>query len=347
MFEVIATVCLLANVDTCRDVLIPGFEQADATDCIAHLELEMPSVSGPTGPVFVKNTTCQPIGDIAKFQKVSNGVFAHRGAISDAAADNFGDVSNSGFVIGETSVAVIDTGGSRKAGEAIYRAIRQETDLPIDHVILTHMHPDHVLGASIFADLGARIIGHAKLTTALSDRAESYMTSFGELIGPAQFIGTRVVLPEASAQEMPPIDLGGRMLELRAWQTSHTTNDVTVFDPATGVMFTGDLVFHIHAPALDGSLRGWVDVLEEMEKLPIRKIVPGHGGPVLDWPDGARDLRQYLSVLIRDTRRALARGESLITAADNIATEEAQNWELFELFNARNATVAYTELEWE
>ena len=343
MFEAIATVCLLASPDICRDVLIPGHEHKDQAVCEASIAGPLPDF----GAVVVQELTCKPLGLIGKFEEVSDGVFAHRGIISDAATENFGDVSNAGFIVGTASIAVIDTGGSRKAGEAIYRAIRQQSDLPIKDVILTHMHPDHVLGASVFADSGAQIIGHSKLTAALQDRAETYLTNFGELIGAEQFIGTSVVLPDLSIEDSLEIDLGGRVVQLRSWQTSHTTNDVTVFDPDSGVMFTGDLVFHEHTPALDGSVRGWVTVLEDMRSLPVRQIVPGHGGPVLDWPDGLEDQSRYLDVLIRDTKEALDRGDSLRTAAETIGKDEAPYWQLFELFNARNATVAFTELEWE
>lgn len=344
MLEAIATVCLLADPATCREVLIPGFEAPEMAACVASITGLSPKFPEAE---FVQGVDCKPLGAIAKFREVAAGVYAHRGGISNVDVTNFGDVSNIGFIVGATSVAVIDTGGARKVGEAVYRAIRQHTDLPISHAILTHMHPDHVLGASVFKDAGARIIGHSKLGVALRDRAETYTTNFGGLMGAKNFIGTAVVVPDDGVTDRMDIDLGGRVVELRGWQTSHTSNDLTAFDVQSGVMFTGDLVFHEHTPALDGSVRGWVAVLEEMAELPIHKIVPGHGGPVLNWPDGAMALSAYLDVLITDTKAALDAGESLNTAAESIANSEAVHWELFELFNARNATVAYTELEWE
>ncbi|MEP2028265.1 MAG: quinoprotein relay system zinc metallohydrolase 2 [Paracoccaceae bacterium] len=344
MFEAIATFCLLAAPDICRDVLLPGYEAQTQATCEAKLEGHQPELADSTP---VSQPRCQMVGPIGRFEEISGGVYAHLGAISDAAPENYGDVANIGFIVGETSVAVIDTGGTRKVAEEIYRAIRARTDLPVSHVILTHMHPDHVLGAALFAQIGATVVGHEKLGSALTDRAETYLTNFGELIGQDQFVGTTVVLPDMTVSETPSIDLGGRVIELQSWQTSHTTNDLTVLDPTSGVMFTGDLVFHQHAPALDGSVRGWVEVLDIMKGLPVKRIVPGHGGPVLDWPGGAKDLSRYLHVLTMDTEKALNAGRSLSTAAETIATSEAENWELFELFNARNATVAFTELEWE
>ena len=67
-------------------------------------------------------------------------------------------------MIGYT-VAVIDPGGSRAIGEGLYVAIRRITDKPISHVILSHMHPDHIYGAEVFAAAGAEIIADRTIST--------------------------------------------------------------------------------------------------------------------------------------------------------------------------------------
>ncbi|HEY9039006.1 MAG TPA: quinoprotein relay system zinc metallohydrolase 2 [Roseovarius sp.] len=344
MFEAVVSLCLAGAPQMCRDVLVPGFEAASAAACMQALTAaDLPSFPD----LDVGEAACRPLGAVAEFTQIAEGVFVHRGAVSDAAQDNLGDVANIGFVIGSRSVAVIDTGGSRSVGEQVYRAIRRETDLPIRHVVLTHMHPDHVLGASVFADAGAEIIGHARLPGALNDRAENYLDAFGERIGDSAFIGTAVVRPTTGVSERLTIDLGGRALDLRAWRTAHSTTDITVHDRQSGVLFTGDLVVDVQTPSLDGSLTGWQAILAEMVALDLSRIVPGHGGPLLEWPDAAAPMLRYLDVLGEDTRAAIAEGMSLGEAVGTIAQSEAANWELFELFNPRNATVAFTELEWE
>ena len=346
MFEALLSLCLISEPASCRDVLLPGFE-ADAQEACEDRVTD--TDWKPRFPQYLHNVApeCRLPGPTADFVEIADGVFAHRGIVSDAAEENYGDVSNVGFVIGAKSIAVIDTGGSRKIAEMIYRAIRQHSDLPISYAILTHMHPDHVLGASVFADAGAKIIGHPGLARALADRAETYQDNFGRLIGAGQFIGTRIVVPDVVVDEVLQLDLGERMLALRTWPRAHTGTDLTVMDQASGTLFTGDLVFDKHAPALDGSLVGWQSVLAELMTLDAARIVPGHGGPVLDWPAGAEALARYLDVLAEDTRAVIDEGQPLSEAVDNIARSEASNWQLFDLFNPRNATVAYTELEWE
>lgn len=345
MFEIVVALCLIEAPSTCRDVLIPGTIAPDEITCAAALATAKPPALD--GLHQKGQPRCAPIGPTAAFDEVAPGLFAHRGHISDAAPGNFGDVSNAGFVVGGTSIAVIDAGGSRQVGESFYRSIRTVSDLPISHLILTHMHPDHVLGATVFRDAGAQIVGHPALERALVDRADAYLGNFGSLIGAEAFIGSGIVPPDITLTDRLTLDLGERSLDLQIWPQSHTSTDLTVLDTQTGTLFTGDLMFHEHAPALDGSLLGWQAVLDDLTQLEATMIVPGHGGPILHWPEAAAPLDAYLDVLAADTRAAVKEGISLGEAVETIAQSQAPNWQLFDLFNPRNATVSFTELEWE
>ncbi len=347
MFEAILSLCLAAGQD-CRPVLLPGYEARDHAGCAARLAETPPMLEDRFEGLHPDGAPqCQAIGRALDFSEVAPGVFVHHGAIAEPDSDNGGDISNLGFVLGDTSIALIDSGSARWIGEAAWRAIRSRTDLPVSHVIITHMHPDHALGASIFADAGAEIVGHAALDRSLADRRENYLESLATLIGPVPFIGTGTVATDRPITDEARIDLGNRTLVLRAWPRSHTGTDLTVFDQTSGILFTGDLIFHRHTPALDGALRGWQAVLKDLVELPIRQVVPGHGGPVLDWPEGAIAMQRYLEVLAADTRAALDAGQRMGEAIEAIAASEARHWELFDSYNPRNATVAFTELEWE
>jgi glyoxylase-like metal-dependent hydrolase (beta-lactamase superfamily II) len=142
------------------------------------------------------------------------------------------------------------------------------------------------------------------------------------------------------------LDLGGRQLNLRAWPTAHSDNDLTVFDEQSKILFAGDLVFVEHVPVLDGSLGGWLKLLDELNTIPAEHVVPGHG-PVSDWPAALADERHYLDVLASDVRTMIARGVPIKTAADTAAASERPHWKLFDDYNARNATAAFSEMEWE
>ncbi|UIJ72245.1 quinoprotein relay system zinc metallohydrolase 2 [Aurantimonas sp. HBX-1] len=279
--------------------------------------------------------------------EVAPGVFVHAGAVAQTSPGNRGDIANIGFVVGESAVAVIDSGGSVAVAESALAAIRQVTDLPVRYLINTHMHPDHVFGNQVFAGIGATIIGHRRLPAALSARADFYRQSMREQLGAELAGAVTITLPDETVEREQRIDLGGRTLLLRAWETAHTDNDLTVLDEATGTLFAGDLLFMQHVPVLDGSIKGWLAQLPELAALDAERVVPGHGPPSAPWPQALEAQTAYLEALAADLRAAIAAGVPIAEAVDGAAAGQAGNWRLFEAYNPRNATAAFAELEWE
>lgn len=350
MFELVVLACLTGELsDTCAERVLPSPIPASQATCEADADARADAWFDARPSLRQKGHACKSLADAGTpltLIEIAPGIYVHEGGIGVPNASNKGDLANLSVVIGEDSVAVIDAGGTRAVAEGLYLAIRAITDNPIKMLILTHMHPDHALGADVFAEAGASIVGHAKLDRGLRARAANYEAALHNLIGPEGFLGTRAAFPTVEAMDDATIDLGGRTLRLREWPTAHTDNDVTVLDEATGTLFAGDLVFAEHTPALDGSLIGWMKVLDSFDD-GIERVVPGHGPPSIPWPSGGKANRDYLNVLAKDARAAILKGESIGTAVKHIGESERDKWQLFDEFNIRNATAAYKELEWE
>ena len=287
-----------------------------------------------------QNDTPLPITEIFP------GVFLHAGATETMNRDNEGGIANLGFVVGSDAVAVIDSGGSVREGRRLLAAIRSRTDRPVRYVINTHGHPDHVFGNAAFDGGGTIFVGHKNLPQALATRGPYYLDSFRPLMGDALMADVRIVPPTLLVDDETTLDLGRRTLLLKVWPTAHSDSDLTVLDSASGTLFAGDLVFIGHVPIVDGSLRGWLGVLDRLAALPARQVVPGHG-PVTPWPAALADQRRYLQRLDADVRGLIARGVPLKAAAETAAAAERPRWQLFDDYNARNATAAYSEIEWE
>ena len=278
--------------------------------------------------------------------EVAPGVFVSQGVHAEAAPDNLGAIANIGFIIGAERVAVIDSGGCRLWGERLRQAIRQRTDLPIAHLVQTHMHPDHIFGAAAFLPEKPEVVGHRHLPAALAQRADYYRRRLREALGDLAD-GSAIVPPTRLVDGSAEIDLGDRVLEVVAHRTAHTDNDLSLFDRRTGTLWAGDLLFIERVPSLDGSLLGWLQVMEELRRVPARRVVPGHGPQSAAWPGADAAQQRYLS-LLRDEIRALIRGGGTMEQAiATVARSEAGRWILFDDYNAGNVAAAFHELEWE
>jgi quinoprotein relay system zinc metallohydrolase 2 len=278
---------------------------------------------------------------------IAPGDYAHFGQIALTTPQNGGDIANLGVVIGDDAVAVVDTGGSVQVGAALLAAIRRITPLPIRYVINTHEHPDHIFGNAAFTP-GPRFVGHHNLPAEERARGVYYLHSFRDALGADVIAQVRIIPPTLLVETEMTLDLGHRVLRLTAWSPpAHSGCDLTVLDETSGLLFAGDLVFLQHIPVVDGSLKGWLAILPELSDVPAGQVLPGHGRLVAPWPQATADERRYLGTLAADTRRLIAAGTPMQQALAIIGDSERGGWQLFHEYNRRNATAAFSELEWE
>ena len=278
--------------------------------------------------------------------EIANGVFVHAGrhvSISGAGRD---DIANIGFIVGERCVAVIDTGGSIAVGTRLREAIAARTDRPVCHVINTHVHFDHVLGNAAFRGNAGHFVGHGNLPADMAASTTLFLQEYRAELGPAPGPDA-IVAPDLTVNPVLELDLGNRVLELAAHGTAHSHTDITVLDRRTGTLWLGDLLFMERMPALDGSLLGWIKVLEALRAQPVQRVVPGHGPVTAPWPSASDDELRYLSTLRDAVRQAIAEGAFMEDVVQAAAASEIPRWLLGEDHHPRNVTRAFTELEWE
>ena len=281
-------------------------------------------------------------------ESLGNGVYVHHGVHEDMSEGYHADICNVSFIVGSKGIAVIDTGGSLKTGQALREAIRQVSELPILYVINTHVHPDHIFGNAAFIQEKATFVGHEKLPDAMERRRENYLRINQQWLGEA-FAGSEIVKPSVLVKNTFNLDLGDRTLLLTAYPTAHTNTDLTVFDNKSATLWTGDLLFVERTPSIDGDIKGWLAVINELKNNEAELAIPGHSNTLKDanWKAQLNNEERYLWTLLNDIRASIKKGEVMEKAMGTAAASERSYWTLFDVVNRRNVNNIYPGLEWE
>ena len=230
-------------------------------------------------------------------KQVAPDTWVLQGATEDFSTVNGGNIVNTGFIVTNAGVLVIDTGPSLRYGEQMRQAIRRVTERPVVRVVNTHHHPDHFLGNQAFAGLPI---------LALPETARDEETQGGAFADNMYRMNgewMRGTEPQpATVTDVPArLQLGGHDIEFLRL-AGHTHGDLAVFDRTTGVLFSGDLAFHDRAPTTPhADIRVWLASLALLESLPFKVLVPGHGGPTADAAPIAQtqDWLQWLDAALR------------------------------------------------
>jgi len=313
------------------DKLLPAPITVDAVDSVTQAHY---TASTPAGAA-----------DTFNLSEPAPGVFVHRGSPLALDAPGHDDIANIGFIAGRNCVAVVDTGGSVSVGRKLRAAVAKHSSAPICYVINTHVHVDHVLGNAAFNADHPSFVGHAALPDAMARSRDFFVKQYaGDMDPPAS--AAQVVGPDRLVAQEITLDLGGRLLVLRAWPKAHTDCDLTVYDVRTGTVWTGDLLFTDRLPALDGSLKGWLAVLDQLSHVKVKLVVPGHGPLSHDLAASIVPERRYLQSLMDGVRGELADGKPPEDAIKRVALAEKSQWLLWDEVHPRNVLRAYQELEW-
>lgn len=240
-------------------------------------------------------------------RQIADDVWLLEGSTDNFDKANGGNIVNTGFIVTAAGVVVIDSGPSRRYGEAMRAAIASVTDRPVIKLLLTHHHPDHVLGNQAFADVP--IAALAGTTELLREQGNAMAENMYRLVGD-WMRGTEVVLPSESLAP-GTLEIGGRSLRLLSLR-GHTGADLAILDERSGVLFAGDILFYQRALTTPNSpgLDVWLEDLDTLEALPWKRLVAGHG-PVADDAAPFVQMRDYLGWLDGLLREAASGGADM------------------------------------
>ena len=182
---------------------------------------------------------------------------------------------NIGLSIGEDGVAMIDN-GLPSVIELLKTEIAKTTDKPVDYLINTHVHGDHIGNNAAYGASDTQIVSHDNLRKSLKEK--------GMAIGGGKNIpAPKAHLPVITFSDQMTIHLNGDAAQIIHFAKAHTDGDAVIKFKEANVIHTGDILFNGMFPYIDTSnggsyvgvkaaLQGIYDMADE-ETL----IIPGHG----------------------------------------------------------------------
>jgi glyoxylase-like metal-dependent hydrolase (beta-lactamase superfamily II) len=232
-------------------------------------------------------------------------------------------VDNSGFVVGDRGVLVIDAHINGEMARAIQAAVREVTDKPILYLVNTNYHGDHTFGNYAFPS-ETQIVAHRATAEQMKqfEREKQFLLATVNH-DPTVYGDVRLRLPDIVFDDQLRLDLGGRIVELYHFGPGNTQGDAVVNVPDAGVAWTGNLVLGTGAVPflIEGGAEDYLETIERFAAtLDVESIVPGHG-PIL--PESILDgYRMYLSDLIERVPSMAREGRSLDATLEAVTLDE-------------------------
>lgn len=233
---------------------------------------------------------------------------------------------NSGVIIGDESVMVIEAQATPRLARKVVECIRTVTDKPISHLVLTHYHAVRVLGASAYG--APEIIMSDTARAMVVERGqEDWESEFGRF--PRLFQGHEEIpgltWPTTTFSDTMTVYLGKRRVDIMHLGRAHTAGDAVVWVPDSEVMFTGDIVeYHSACYCGDGHFADWGDTLEAIAAYEPKAIAPGRGDALIGEEMVEQALLNtfdFVDSTYRPVKRVAARGGSLKEAWDAVRAE--------------------------
>jgi glyoxylase-like metal-dependent hydrolase (beta-lactamase superfamily II) len=282
--------------------------------------------------------------------KITDSVYVVHGMRSMPNKNNKGFISNSGIVIAEKGVVIIDTGGSAQVGEMVLQKIKAVTDKPVVAVFNTHLHGDHWLGNAAIRKVypDARIYAHERAIKQLaSSDATQWLDEFMRATENT-IKGTTAVIPDQGLKGGETIEIAGNTYRIHHTGHAHTNSDIMIEYPGEKTLFAGDIVVHGNTVSAgrpeDFHAKGQIEALEHALSLEVDIYVPGHG------PTGGREIpeatRRFLEILYTSVQRYYDEGLEDFEMRDKVAADlkEFSGWSGFDRIG-RLISFVYQQVE--
>ena len=259
---------------------------------------------------------------------------------------------NTGVIVGDDAVMVIDTQATPVMAQDVIRRIREVTDKPIKYVVLSHYHAVRVLGASGYAP--QHIIASRDTYDLIVERGEQDKASeigrFPRLFQAVESVPPGMTWPTITFTGRMSIWLGKLEVQLIQLGRGHTKGDTVAWLPEQKILFSGDLVEFDATPyAGDAYFSDWPQTLDNIAAMKPRALVPGRGA-ALTTPEqvaaGLAGTRNYIADVYASVQAGVAAGQDLHAVYKATLTKlkpKYGHWVIFDHCMPFDVTRAYDE----
>jgi glyoxylase-like metal-dependent hydrolase (beta-lactamase superfamily II) len=258
---------------------------------------------------------------------------------------------NSGIIVGDDGVMVVDTQATPVMAEQVIARIREVTDKPIRYVVLSHYHAVRVLGASAYRP--EHIIASRDTYDLIAERGQQdYESEVGRFPRLFQSVETvpGLTWPTLVFEKSLTLFMGRREVRILQLGRGHTKGDTVVWLPKEKVLFAGDLVEYGATPYTgDAYLQDWPQTLANLRALGAEKLVPGRGAALKstrEVEEGIAGTQAFLTRMYQSVAQGVAAGHSLKDiyreTFDRLAPDFGE-WVIFEHCMPFDVTRAYDE----
>ena len=188
---------------------------------------------------------------------------------------------NIAIVVGDRATLVVDTGLGPRNGAIVMKQAEKLAKNPNLYLTTTHFHPEHAMGEQAFPPRTV-IIRPAVQQQEMDKHASEMMDLFRGFSEQSKerLAGVKMRPPDIIFDKEITLDLGGATARLFWWGAAHTLGDEMIIVGPDSVLITGDIVqdkIVPNMPSADANVKNWLSILEQLEPLHPRLIVPDHG----------------------------------------------------------------------
>jgi glyoxylase-like metal-dependent hydrolase (beta-lactamase superfamily II) len=230
---------------------------------------------------------------------------------------------NIAIVAGDRAILVVDTGLGAKNGAIVVKQAEKLAKVPVLYLTTTHFHPEHAMGEQAFPPRTI-IIRPAVQQEEMNQHATEMMDLFRGFSAQSKELLQDVKLrsPDVVFDKEIKLDLGGITARLMWLGPAHTRGDEVIFVEPDSVLIPGDIVqdkIVPNMPSADSSVKNWIAILDQLEILHPRYVVPDHGA----LGDGSLIAKER-AFIVDLQNRALESKRQGKSAADAAATVTAE-----------------------